>query len=277
MLNLNRFLDDALHEDIGHGDITTNATVAEDAHCHARLMAKQNGVLSGIEVFRRVFERLNADVTGWTALEDGARFNKGDCIASFDARTRAVLTGERVALNLVQRMTGIATLTAAYVQAVDGYDVRICETRKSMPLLRSIEKMAVRHGGGQNHRYALFDGVLIKENHIVAAGGITAAIEKAMKGAHHLLRIGVEVKHINELDEAVAAGAESILLDNMSVEEMRAAVEHIGGHHVLLEASGNITLERVRDVAKTGVNLISIGALTHSAPAVDVSLLIENA
>lgn len=276
MKDLSDLVREALAEDIGQGDITTNATVPADARCQAWLIGKQDGVLSGINVFRHVFEVLEADIREWDGLTDGARFRKGDKIVGFQGRTRAVLMGERVALNFVQRLSGIATLTARYKAALDGLKVRLCDTRKTTPLMRKLEKDAVVHGGGTNHRYALFDGVLIKENHITAAGGIRTAIKRAVEGTHHLMKIGIEVTNLEELREAVDAGADAILLDNMSLEDMRRAVEMVRGKKIVLEASGNITLETVRSVAETGVDLISVGALTHSAPAVDLSLIIKN-
>lgn len=277
MLGLDAIVRDALLEDIGRGDATTEATVPEDARCKARLYAKQDGVLSGINVFRNVFHQLNASVTGWHSKHDGDRFQKGDDIALFEGTTRAVLSGERVALNFLQRLSGVATLTAAMTDRVKGFDVRICETRKTTPLLRQLEKDAVRHGGGSNHRFALYDGILIKENHITAAGGVGCAVKAAINRSHHLMSVGVEVTNLAELEEAISAGADVVLLDNMSVEQMREAVKFVNGRDVVLEASGNITLDRIRDVAATGVNIISIGALTHSAPAIDLSLEIANA
>ncbi|HOS04345.1 MAG TPA: carboxylating nicotinate-nucleotide diphosphorylase, partial [Candidatus Hydrogenedentes bacterium] len=238
--------------------------------------AKQNGVLSGILAFRAVFDCLDAEITDYHALADGHRFAKGDIIARFQGYTRAVLMGERVALNFLQHLSGIATTTARYVAAVEGLNVRLCDTRKTTPLLRQLEKQAVVHGGASNHRYALFDGVLIKENHIVGAGGIAKAVQGAERVTHHLMKIGVEVTNLDELEQAIEAGADAVLLDNMGIDEMRQAVERVRGLDVILEASGNITLERLRDVAATGVHVVSVGALTHSAPAVDISLEIAN-
>lgn len=276
MMGLRRLVREALVEDIGQGDITTRATTPSDARCQAHLYAKEDGVLSGIEVFRAVFETLHAKTRNWRAMQDGQRFHKGDTIASFYAEAQAVLTGERVALNFIQRLSGIATHTARYVEAVDGLDARICDTRKTTPLLRTLEKQAVLHGGGANHRYALFDGVLIKENHIVAAGGVQRAVQKALRGTHHLMKIGIEVTNLDEFDQAVAARADAVLLDNMSIEDMREAVRRAQGTDIVLEASGNVTLDRVRAIAETGVHFISVGALTHSAAAVDMTLLISN-
>ena len=274
MKSLKRLVAGALKEDIGQEDITTARTVPAESRCRVRLVAKQNGVLSGIEVFRLAFDLLHADVGGWKSLADGSRFSKGDEIASFKGGTRAVLSAERTALNFLARLSGVATLTAKYVAAVEGIEVRICDTRKTTPLLRNLEKKAVVHGGGMNHRYNLFNGILIKENHIAAAGGIRKAIKSAASGAHHLMKIEVEVTSLEEFDEALRAGADAIMLDNMGLEDLREAVRRAGKKKVVLEASGNVTLKNVRAIAETGVHVISAGALTHSAPAVDFSLLI---
>ena len=273
--SLRKLVRDALTEDIGQEDVTTNQTVPANARCEARLMAKQDGVLSGIEAFRTVFDSMHAGVKDWGALPPGTRFSNGDEIATFTGNTRAVLTGERTAMNLVQHLSGIATLTAQYVEAVKNLDVRICDTRKTTPLLRRLEKAAVVHGGGTNHRHTLFNGVVIKENHIVAAGGIENAIERAVEGTHHLMKIEVEVTNLDEFAAALKAGTDVIMLDNMSLKDMRKAVEMRGQKNIVLEASGNATIDRVRAMAKTGVDVISVGALTHSAPAADLSLLIS--
>ncbi|HUW59456.1 MAG TPA: carboxylating nicotinate-nucleotide diphosphorylase [Candidatus Bathyarchaeia archaeon] len=266
----------AIEEDIGQEDITTTRTVPADGRCRVRLVAKESGVLSGIEVFRLVFDAMSADISDWDSLSDSDRFSHGDDIATFSGNTRGVLTGERTAMNFVQHLSGVATLTAKYVAAVEGFNVTICDTRKTTPLLRRLEKRAVVHGGGKNHRHTLFNGIVIKENHIAAAGGIRQAVQSATGGAHHLMKIEVEVTNLNEFEEAFQAGADAIMLDNMSLEEMRKAVKKARGKRVVIEASGNATLERVRSIAETGVNVISVGALTHSAPCVDMSLLVEN-
>jgi nicotinate-nucleotide pyrophosphorylase (carboxylating) len=276
MKELRTLVHEALSEDIGQGDITTDSTVKADARCHAWLLAKQDGVLSGIKVFRLVLDLLEADVREWEALADGSPFKAGQKIASFTGKTRAILTGERLALNFVQHFSGIATYTAQFVERVKDLPVKVCDTRKTTPLLRKQEKEAVRHGGATNHRYALFDGVLIKENHIVAAGGIRQALQAAIKDTHHLMKIGVEVTNLDEMKEAMENEADAVLLDNMDCETMRKAVEMAAGTRLVIEASGNVTLDRVREIAETGVHLISIGALTHSAPAVDLSLTIHN-
>jgi nicotinate-nucleotide pyrophosphorylase (carboxylating) len=271
----------ALEEDIGQEDITTTRTVPADGRCRGRLVAKESGVLSGMEVFRLVFDAMNADVSDWDSLSDADRFSRGDDIATFSGNTRGVLTGERTAMNFVQHLSGVATLTAKYVAAVEGLNIVICDTRKTTPLLRRLEKRAVVHGGGKNHRHTLFNGIVIKENHIAAAGGIMQAVRSATGGAHHLMKIEVEVTNLKEFEEALEAGADAIMLDNMSLEEMCKAVKKARGNRraqtrVVIEASGNATLDRVRSMGETGVNVISVGALTHSAPCVDMSLLVEN-
>jgi nicotinate-nucleotide pyrophosphorylase (carboxylating) len=179
-------------------------------------------------------------------------------------------------MNFVQHLSGVATMTSAYVAQLEGLSCRVCGTRKTTPMLRQLEKAAVVNGGGANHRHTLFNGVLIKENHITAAGGIREAVRKAYEGTHHLMRIGIEVRNLDEFDEALAANADVIMLDNMNLESMREAVRRAQGHKVVLEASGNATLERLRAMAETGVDFVSVGALTHSAPIVDMSLLIDN-
>lgn len=271
-----RLIAKALEEDIGGEDITTTRTVPVDLRCRARLMAKQDGVLSGIEVFRMVFDRLNPQMTEWNALPDGERFHNGDDIATFEGNARAILTAERTAMNFLQHLSGVATYTARFVAAVEGMNVRICDTRKTTPLMRQLEKKAVVHGGGTNHRHTLFNGVLIKENHITAAGGIRNAVKSVLQGAHHLMKIEVEVTDLDEFEEALEAGADVIMLDNMSTDTMGEAVRRAEGRRVILEASGNASLENVRALAATGVHLISVGALTHSAPSADLSLIIES-
>ncbi len=266
----------ALDEDVAHGDGTTLSTVPLGSRCHTSLIAKSDGILSGITVFRCAFELVGSDVEKWEALDDGASFKAGDRIAYFEGRTRGVLTAERVAMNFLQHLSGVATTTHNFVEAVGDLPARIADTRKTTPMLRVLEKAAVRHGGGVNHRFNLADGILIKENHIIAAGGITEAIHGARGRAHHLQRVEIEVETLEELDLALSAGADAILLDNMDNDTLRKAVAKVAGKDILLEASGNMTLDRVRGVAETGVNLISVGALTHSSPAVDISLLIEN-
>jgi nicotinate-nucleotide pyrophosphorylase (carboxylating) len=273
--NLRRMVLMALREDVGGDDITTRLTVAPETQCRAEVHAKCDGVLSGVAPFWMVFNLLEADVEVQQRMSDGQRFAKGDILATFTGRAQPVLTGERTALNFLQRLSGVATLTNKFVKAVEGLPTRVIDTRKTTPLFRRLEKEAVRHGGGQNHRTALYDGILIKDNHIRAAGGITAAIERARAGAHHLMKIEVEVTSLVECDEAFAARADVILLDNMDYAAMREAVARGRGRGVLFEASGNVTLDTVRAVAETGADFVSSGSITHSAPAADLSLEIE--
>ncbi|MBI1321284.1 MAG: carboxylating nicotinate-nucleotide diphosphorylase [Candidatus Hydrogenedens sp.] len=269
----------ALSEDVGQEDLTTEATVPDDLRCDVRLVAKQDGVLSGIDLFQATLRLAGADIEDWNARFDGERFLNGEVIATFNGRARGVLTGERTALNFLQHMCGIATLTAAFVEQLDGLACRIADTRKTMPLLRRIEKQAVVDGGGVNHRYNLATGILIKENHIAAAGGIQEALLRARQSASHLMRVEIEVTSLDELQQALEGGAEVVLLDNMDLDTMSAAVAFTRANYpgVLIEASGNASLDRVRGMAETGVDLISVGALTHSATAIDLSLLIEHA
>lgn len=267
-------VDLALAEDIGTGDVTTLATVDAGRQARATLLAKAEGVISGLDVATFVFSRVDPAIEVVPSVTAGARVAPRTVIAELSGPARSLLTGERLALNLLQRLSGVATATARYVNAVAGTGARIVDTRKTTPGLRQLEKQAVRDGGGHNHRVGLADGVLIKDNHLAAVGGpdrVTRAIHCARAYAPHTLRIEVEVTTLAEVEEAVAAGADVILLDNMSVEMMRQAVEWVAGR-VMLEASGGVNLGTVRAIAETGVDLISVGALTHSAPALDISL-----
>jgi len=274
-------IDLALAEDIGTGDVTTTATVSEDTRAEARVVAKEHVVVSGLDVFTRVFARVDPSVAVRPLVQDGAVVEKGHEIVRVLGPARSVLTGERVALNFLMRLSGIATTTADVVGALRAYpDTRVVDTRKTTPGFRALEKAAVRHGGGHNHRFGLFDGVLIKENHIAAAGGIERAVSRAQATAHHLVKIEVEVTNLDELKLALDAGADGVLLDNMTTPTMRSAVEIVDafceetGRTVFVEASGNMTKQRVPEVAACGVDIISMGALTHSARAVDLSMLL---
>lgn len=266
----------ALAEDVGQEDLTTNTTVPPDLRCRARLISKGEGILSGMKAFRSAFEIMDAQIQDWESFEDGISFSNGDVLANFTGNAQVVLTAERTAMNFVQRMSGIATLTSRFVKAVEGLPCRICGTRKTTPLLRQMEKRAIVHGGGSNHRHTLFNGILIKENHIMMVGGVRETIRRAVEGTHHLMRIGIEVTNLDEFDEAIDAGADVIMLDNMDTDTMKEAVSRAEGRKVVLEASGNATLERVRAMAETGVQFVSVGALTHSAQAVDMTMLIEH-
>ncbi|MFA5353365.1 MAG: carboxylating nicotinate-nucleotide diphosphorylase [Thermodesulfovibrionales bacterium] len=261
-----------LEEDIGHGDITSLLTIPEGMKAMARLLAKEDLVVAGLPFVQEVFRQVDPSVSISITFHDGSLVKKGDVIAEIIGEARSLLAGERLGLNILQHVSGVATLTRAYVGRVEGFHAKIADTRKTTPGLRSMEKYGVLMGGGVNHRFGLYDGVLIKDNHIRVAGGVRQAVVMARK-AHHLLRIEVEVKDFNELQEALDAGAEVIMLDNMSVEQMKEAVGIVRGR-AIVEASGNVNIANVRAIAETGVDLISIGGLTHSARAMDISMKI---
>lgn len=261
----------ALEEDAGNGDITTTSTIPKNAVAYGRYIAKEDGVLCGMPIVRAVFDELDETIDLDVKFNEGDHFKKGDILAEVRGNARSVLTGERVGLNLLQHMSAIATKTADAVEKVKGYKAKITDTRKTTPGLRYLEKLAVRVGGGTNHRYNLSDGVLIKDNHIVAAGSITNAVTAARNAVPHTLKIEVEVENFDQLEEALNAGADIIMLDNMSCEDMKKAVEFVDGR-AYLEASGNMGERELSEVAATGVDIISIGALTHSVKALDISL-----
>jgi nicotinate-nucleotide pyrophosphorylase (carboxylating) len=268
----------ALDEDIGSGDVTTDHSVPADQWSRGVLLAKQDGVLCGGRVFAETFRMIDRAAKVELLVPDGAHVGKGDVAARVEGPTRALLTGERTALNFVQRLSGIATATAAFVARLHGLSTRVIDTRKTTPGLRLLERYAVRAGGGHNHRFNLADAVLLKDNHLAALRSRGLALADAVRAIRqrvpHTMRVEVEVTSLEQIDPALAGGADIILLDNMSNEEMRAAVRRIGGR-ALTECSGNVTLETVRARAETGVDLISSGALTHSAMAVDFSLEID--
>ncbi len=271
MRSVDKVIHMALEEDLGAGDITTMSTVPEDRRIHGRYIAKESGVLCGLPIAARVFQLLDPAVCFTAHGKDGDAVQKGDVIAEVEGPARSVLIGERTGLNLMQRLSGIATRTSEAVAAVAGTKARIADTRKTTPGLRALEKYAVRVGGGSNHRFNLADGVLIKDNHITAAGSITAAVQAARALAPHTLKIEVEVENFAMLEEALAAGADIIMLDNMGNEQMAEAVRRVAGH-AIVEASGNMGDKDLKAVAETGVDLISIGALTHTIRALDISL-----
>jgi len=266
----------ALDEDLGErGDITSEATIAVDAQIRGKIVSKASGVIAGLSVAKVVYQCVDPDVVFEPQIEDGSAVTPGTLVCTVSGRGRSILTGERVALNFLQRLSGIASLTAQYVQAVAGTKTVILDTRKTTPGWRLLEKYAVRMGGGQNHRIGLYDMVMIKDNHIDAAGGISAAVGQVrMYPDAKGLPIILEVENLNQLREALELGVDRILLDNMDEATMREAVAITSGR-VPLEASGNMTLERVAAVAATGVDFISVGALTHSAPALDLSMRLE--
>lgn len=269
---IERAVDGALAEDLGlAGDITTDATVVAGAKARAAIVARKAGIVSGVELAEAAFAALGADIVFEVEAGDGWSVKAGAPIAGIWGNARAILTGERVALNFMGRMSGIATLTRAYVDAVSGTGAAIVDTRKTTPGLRAFEKYAVRCGGGGNHRTGLFDAILIKDNHIVAAGGVAAAVRAARERAGHMIKVEVEVDTLDQLREVLPLRPDAVLLDNMSLDELREAVAITAGG-ALLEASGGVSLDTVRDIAETGVDLISVGALTHSAPVLDMGL-----
>jgi len=262
----------ALREDLGRaGDLTTDAVVARDAVADGRIVARRAGRVAGSDVAAAVFRILDPRLSVEVVTSDGGDVAGGGEILRVRGSARPIVTAERTALNLLGRLCGVATLTRAFVAAVEGTGARIVCTRKTTPGLRALEKHAVRCGGGVNHRFGLDDGVLIKDNHVALAGGVRAAVERARERAGHMVRVELEVDTLGQLEEALALGVDAVLLDNMDEPTLRRAVAMVGGR-CLTEASGGITLESARSVASTGVDLLSVGALTHSAPALDVSL-----
>jgi len=261
----------ALQEDLGHGDVTTEAIFDPEHQAQAVVFGREPFVLSGTYVFLRVFQLLDASVRAEPLARDGEFVPAEVPVFRIQGPTRALLAGERTALNLLQRLSGIATFTRKMAEALQGTSCRLLDTRKTTPLWRALEKQAVGHGGGKNHRFGLFDGVLIKDNHVASSGGVAPAVQRARRKVPHTLKIEVEVETPEELVEAIDAGADVVLLDNFSLENLRKAVE-INAGRCLLEASGGITLETVGAVARTGVDFVSCGALTHSARAVDLTM-----
>jgi nicotinate-nucleotide pyrophosphorylase (carboxylating) len=268
---VDRLIDLALEEDLGPGDVTTRALIPPDRGGAAQIRAKQNLVVAGLPVAQRVFHRLEPRLEFSPKVSEGQEVTPGTVLAEVRGPLAAILTGERLALNFLMRLSGIATYTRKMVQAISGFPAAIVDTRKTTPGWRALEKYAVRVGGAANHRLGLFDGVLIKNNHLTAVGSVFEAVRLARENTHHLLKIEVEVTTLAQLEEALAAGADVIMLDNMDEATMTRAV-HLTAGRALLEASGSMSLERLPAVAATGVNLISMGALTHSAPALDIHL-----
>ena len=268
-------IDYALKEDIGDGDITTNSLIPIDLKAKATMIAKSSGVIAGLSVAEYVFRTLSSDITWNTFVNDGDKISRGDVILEVSGSYRALLTGERVALNFLQRMSGIATMTANYVEVLRDFKTKILDTRKTVPGLRLLDKYAVMTGGGTNHRIGLYDMVLIKDNHIKIAGGITKAVAQVKKNLPDGIKIEVETTTVEEVLEALAARVDIIMLDNMNNIIMAECVKIIDGK-AKVEASGNMTIERLNEVAATGVDFISIGALTHSVTAFDISMNIES-
>ncbi|MCX7921374.1 MAG: carboxylating nicotinate-nucleotide diphosphorylase [Clostridia bacterium] len=261
----------SLKEDMPLGDITTDNLIDADAKSHALLIAKEEGILAGLDVAERVFKLLDSSIKFTRNFNDGDFVSKGEVIAEIEGNSRAMLKAERTSLNLLQRLSGIATKTNQFCKKIEGLNASIVDTRKTTPGLRFLEKYAVRAGGGQNHRFCLSDGVLIKDNHIKAAGGIKKAVELARKNVPHTIKIEVETETMEQVQEALDAKADIIMLHNMTLDMMRDAVKLIN-KRAIVEASGNVNLDTVYDIAATGVDIISVGALTHSVKAFDISL-----
>lgn len=265
----------AVQEDLGHGDVTSQSTVEPDVTGRAVVFGREPFVLSGLDPLERIFGIVDPGVVVERCFHEGMWIQANVPVCRLEGRLRSLLTAERTALNLLQRLCGVATLTRRMADTLAGTSCRLLDTRKTMPLWRELEKRAVRHGGGANHRFGLYDGVLIKDNHVAAAGGVGEAIRRARRNVPHTLKIEVEVENLHELEEALQAGADIVLLDNFSLDMLRKAVARSRGQ-VLLEASGGVTLETVRSIAETGVDFVSCGALTHSARAIDMSMELED-
>jgi nicotinate-nucleotide pyrophosphorylase (carboxylating) len=274
MHSTGELIDIALKEDIGCGDITTDSVVSPHLTGLGDVMAKDDFVVAGLGVARSVFNQLDPTVDFSTDFKDGDFIKIGQVVFSVQGKLASILKAERTALNFIQRLSGIATLTHTYVARLKNTHVRVVDTRKTTPGWRTLEKYAVKIGGGSNHRMGLYDGVLIKDNHIAACGGILAAVTRARKEVHHLVKIEVEVTNPDELTEALSAGVDVIMLDNMTPEQIRKAVKQINGQ-VLVEVSGNVTLDNLSQLAEAGVDFISVGALTHSAKSADMSMKIR--
>ena len=272
--HINKLIDLALEEDIGTGDVTTDHLVSPDTMGNGAIVAKEDLIISGLDVARRVFECVDADIKFQTPFQDGDRIQKGQTVVSLSGRLSALLTCERTALNFLQRLSGIATHVGTYAAALEGKPVTLLDTRKTTPGLRELEKYAVKTGGGTNHRMGLYDAVLIKDNHIAAAGGISQAVTRIRAAVSDTMTIEVETTNLEEVQEAMDAGAHIIMLDNMDLDEIRAAIKLVNGK-CKLEVSGGITLKHLADLANTGIDYISCGALTHSARAVDLSMRIN--
>ena len=261
----------ALAEDIGTGDVSSQFTIPEDKVVSAVMSTRTAGVIAGIPIAVRVFQRVDPTLNITPLAEDGQAVSAGDTLLTVTGSARSILTAERTALNFVQRLSGIATKTAVFVRLAEGTRARIVDTRKTTPGLRALEKYAVRCGGGHNHRFGLYDAVMIKDNHIAACGGITAAVQAAYSQAPHTMTVTVECDTLDQVQEAVEAGADIVMLDNMTLDEMRSAVELVDGQ-AAIEASGGVTEVTVADIAATGVDIVSVGSITHSAVSLDIGL-----
>jgi len=268
---IDKIVEQALLEDIGTGDITTEFIIPSNLKAKGIIKTSEEGVVAGLDIVCLVFRKLDSEIIFQEKIKDGTKVARGKVLAEITGPARTILKGERVALNFLQRMSGIATITSKFCQQVKDFPVRIVDTRKTTPGLRILEKYAVRMGGGYNHRFGLYDAVLIKDNHIAVAGGIKSAVNSVRKQISHTVKIEVEVENLSQLQEALKVKADIIMLDNMDLETVKKAVKMAKGK-TLIEASGGITLEKVRKIAQTGVDLISVGALTHSVKALDISM-----
>jgi len=268
---IDKIIEQALLEDIGTGDITTDSIIPNNLKTRGIIKTKEEGVIAGLGIANLVFKKLDSNITFQENIEDGTKVSQNKILAEIIGPARIMLKGERVALNFLQRMSGIATTTAKFYEEIKGFPVRIVDTRKTTPGLRILEKYAVRMGGGSNHRFGLYDAVLIKDNHIAVAGSIKSAVNSVRKQISHTIKIEVEVENLSQLQEALEMKVDIVMLDNMSLDMMKKAVKMAKGK-TLIEASGGITLKNVREIAQTGVDLISVGALTHSVKALDISM-----
>lgn len=271
---IDNIINTALAEDINYIDVTTDNLLSSEHKSSAYYIAKDDGILCGIDIAKRVFELVGGNVEFNTIIHDGEKVKKGDIIAEMQGSTVTLLKGERTALNILQHLSGIATATNKCAELIKGTNASVTDTRKTLPGLRAMQKYAVTVGGGKNHRYNLSDGAMLKDNHIDAYGGITQAVTALRKKIGHMIKIEVEVRNLEELKEALSVGCEVIMLDNMSCDDMKKAVEITDGK-ALLEASGNVTAENIRNIAETGVDIISLGALTHSVKCFDISMRIK--
>lgn len=268
---IDKIIEQALLEDIGTGDITTESIIPSNLKAKGIIKTSEEGVVAGLDIVFLVFIKLDSEICFQPKIKDGNKIFPGEILGEITGPARTILKGERVALNFLQRMSGIATITSKFCQQVKDFPVRIFDTRKTTPGLRILEKYAVRMGGGHNHRFGLYDAVLIKDNHIAVAGGIKSAVNSVRKQISHTAKIEVEVENLSQLQEALKVQVDTIMLDNMDLETMKEAVKMVKGE-ALIEASGGITLEKVREIAQTGVDLISVGALTHSVKSLDISM-----
>ena len=268
---IDKIIEQALLEDIGTGDITTESIIPYDLKTKGIIKTKEEGVIAGLKIANLVFKKLDSEIIFEKKIKDGTKVARDKVLAEISGPARTILKGERVALNFLQRMSGIATITSKFCQQVKDLPVRIVDTRKTTPGLRILEKYAVRMGGGYNHRFGLYDAVLIKDNHIAIAGGIKSVVNSIRKQISHMVKIEVEVENLSQLQEALEMKVDIIMLDNMDLNTMKRAVKTVKGK-ALIEASGGVTLEKVRKIAQTGVDLISVGALTHSVKSLDISM-----